>query len=148
MSATAAPAASIPALFDAYGKAWAERDADRIASFHAVDGIFHLHAGAEPVAGRDAIRDVFAGFLGQFPDLTFTEQEKLLADWGWTVRWTMSGTLASPFDTGSAIAQPGGRIEVDAVDVITVADGLLTAKHTYLDWATALRQLGLDGAAA
>jgi uncharacterized protein (TIGR02246 family) len=147
MSAPAATAASTSALFDAYGTAWAERDPDLIASFHAPAGTFHLHAGAEPVAGREAIRDAFAGFLAQFPDLAFAEQEKLLADWGWAVRWTMSGTLALPFDTGSAVAPPGGRIEVDAVDVITVADGLLTAKHTYLDWPTALRQLGLEGSA-
>jgi len=64
------------------------------------------------------------------------------------VGWVMIGTLALPFDTGSAVAAPGGSIQIDAVDVITVADGLLTAKHTYLDWPTALRQLGLDGAAS
>jgi hypothetical protein len=36
-----------------------------------------------------------------------------------------------------------GRIEIDAADVITVSDGLLTAKHTYVDWAAGLQQLGL-----
>jgi ketosteroid isomerase-like protein len=55
----------------------------------------------------------------------------------------MRGTLAQPFDTGSGVAQPGGRMEIDAVDVITVSDGELTAKHTYVDWATALRQMGI-----
>jgi uncharacterized protein (TIGR02246 family) len=147
MSAPAAAAPPLTSLFDAYGDAWAQRDAELIASFHAPDGSFHLHAAAEPIRGRDAIRDAFAGFLAQFPDLTFTEQQKLLADWGWAVRWTMSGTLALPFDTGSAVAPPGGSIAVDAVDVITVSDRLLTAKHTYLDWPAALRQLGLEGAA-
>ena len=144
-TATAPPteAAPMERLFDDYGAAWASRDADRIAAHHAEDGVFQLHAGAEPVRGRDAIREAFAGFLTQFPDLTFSDQEHLVADWGWVVRWTMSGTLAAPFDTGSGIAEPGGRMEVDALDVITVEDGLLTAKHTYMDWATALRQFGL-----
>lgn len=137
------PPAAMEQLFSAYGDAWADHDADAIAAFHAEDGIFHLHAGAEAVRGRTAVRDAFAGFLAQFPDLEFVEQEKMIEDWGWVVRWTMSGTLALPFDTGSAVADPGGRIEVDAVDVITVQDGLLTAKHTYMDWPTALRQLGL-----
>lgn len=131
------------ALFDRYGAAWAAHDPDAIAAFHAADGIFHLHAGAEEVRGREAVRDAFAGFLAQFPDLEFVEQERKVEDWGWVVRWTMSGTLALPFDTGPAVADPGGRIEVDAVDVITVEGGLLSAKHTYLDWPTALRQLGL-----
>jgi steroid delta-isomerase-like uncharacterized protein len=130
-------------LFDDYGEAWASHDADAIAGFHADDGIFHLHAGAAEVRGRDAIRETFAGFLAQFPDLEFVEQQKMIEDWGWVVRWTMSGTLAVSFDTGTGVAGPGGRIEIDALDVITVDDGLLTAKHTYLDWASALRQLGL-----
>ena len=94
-------------------------------------------------AGRDAIRDTFAGFLAQFPDLEFVEQESWIEDWGWVVRWKMSGTLAQPFDTGSGTAEPGGRMEIDALDVITVSDGRLTAKHTYVDWATALAQMGI-----
>jgi steroid delta-isomerase-like uncharacterized protein len=130
-------------LFDDYGDAWASHDADAIAAFHAEDGIFHLHAAAEEVRGRDGIRDAFAAFLAQFPDLEFVEQEKWVEDWGWVVRWRMSGTLAMPFDTGSGTAEPGGRMDIDALDVITVSDGKLTAKHTYLDWAAALAQMGL-----
>jgi steroid delta-isomerase-like uncharacterized protein len=131
-------------LFERYGDAWATRDAPAIALFHADEGIFHLYAAAPEVRGRDAIEAAFAGFLAQFPDLTFDSQETLIADWGWTVRWTMSGTLAQPLELGGARADPGGRIEIDAVDVITVDDGLLTAKHTYLDWAAGLEQLGLS----
>lgn len=143
MTDTAATATTMEELFADYGDAWASHDADTIAAFHAEDGIFHLHAGAEQVEGRPAIRDAFAGFLAQFPDLEFEEQEKWIEDWGWVVRWTMSGTLAQPFDTGSGVARPGGRMEIDAVDVITVYGGELTAKHTYVDWATALRQMGI-----
>ena len=130
-------------LFDRYGEAWARREAAAIAPFHAEDGIFHLHAAAPEVRGREAIEAAFAGFLAQFPDLTFTAQQTLIADWGWTVRWSMSGTLAQPLEMAGARAEPGGRIEINAVDVITVTDGLLTAKHTYVDWAAGLQQLGL-----
>ena len=132
-------------LIDEYADAWASRDVDRIVSFHAEDGIFQLHSGdAGPVEGRGAIRDAFAVFLGQFPDLEFVEQELHRADWGWTVRWTMNGTLAVPFEVGDKVAEPGQAISIDAVDVITVSDGKLTAKHTYLDWAAGLEQLGLS----
>ena len=145
-SATAAiPAATaMERLFSDYGDAWAIHDAAAIASFHATDGIFHLHAGAEEVRGREAIRATFAGFLAQFPDLRFDEQQRMIEDWGWAVRWRMSGTLAQEFDTGGGVARPGGRMDVDALDLITVEDGLLTAKHTYMDWATALRQMGIE----
>jgi steroid delta-isomerase-like uncharacterized protein len=143
-TATAPELAEMEALFERYGDAWASRDARAIAEFHAEDGIFHLHAAAPEVRGRDAIEAAFAGFLAQFPDLTFDSQQTLIADWGWTVRWTMSGTLAQPLELGGARAEPGGRIEIDAVDVITVDGGRLTAKHTYLDWAAGLEQLGLS----
>jgi steroid delta-isomerase-like uncharacterized protein len=130
-------------LFERYGDAWAGRDAATIATFHAEDGGFHLHAAAPEVRGRDAIEAAFAGFLAQFPDLSFSSQQTLIAEWGWTVRWTMSGTLAQPLEMAGARAEPGGRVEIDAVDVITVSDGLVTAKHTYVDWAAGLQQLGL-----
>ena len=135
---------SISELIPAYSDAWASHDADRIASHHAEDGIFQLHSGAAgPVQGRDTIRDAFAAFLTQFPDLAFSEQELLVAGWGWSVRWTMSGTLAVPFPVGERTAEPGARISIDAVDVITASGGLIDAKHTYLDWAAGLEQLGI-----
>ncbi len=130
-------------LFDAYGDAWASHDPDAIAAFHAADGIFHLHADGEPVHGREAIRDTFAGFLAQWPDLAFAEQDSHILEGGWVVRWTMSGTLA---ESGEVVegesAEAGAHFEVDAVDVIEVADGKLTAKHTYVDSQALLRQLG------
>jgi steroid delta-isomerase-like uncharacterized protein len=143
MTTTAPP--TVQALIDDYSAAWASHDPDRIASLHAEDGIFQLHSGdAGPVEGRGAIRDAFAVFLTQFPDLEFVEQELHPADWGWAVRWTMSGTLAVPFEVGEKTAEPGGSISIDAVDLITVADGLIAAKHTYLDWAAGLEQMGLS----
>ena len=136
------PALTMEELFAAYGEAWASRDADAIASYHADDGIFQLHADSEPARGRDAIRETFAGFLAQWPDLTFAEQDSHVGEWGWVVRWTMSGTLA---ESGEVVdgesADAGAHFEVDAVDVIEVADGELTAKHTYVDSQALLRQL-------
>jgi steroid delta-isomerase-like uncharacterized protein len=136
------PALTMQELFDAYGEAWASRDADAIAAHHAEDGIFHLHADGEAVHGRGAIRETFAGFLAQWPDLAFTEQDSHVGDWGWVVRWTMSGTLAAAGEVVEGeSAKAGAHFEVDAVDVIEVADGELTAKHTYVDSPTLLRQL-------
>jgi steroid delta-isomerase-like uncharacterized protein len=141
--ASSATETGLAELFERYGDAWANHDADAIAAFHAEEGIFHLHAGAEPVQGRDAIRDTFAAFIAQWPDLAFERQHVEFGDWGWVVCWTMSGTLAQPLEVEGAEAGPGARISVDAVDVIHVsADGLLTAKHTYLDALELMRQTG------
>ena len=147
-SATASPPASTASLrmqklFDAYGDAWASHDPDAIAAFHAEDGSFHLHAEGEAVHGREAIRETFAGFLAQWPDLAFSEQDSHLFEGGWVVRWTMSGTLAASGEVvEGASAEAGAHFEVDAVDVIEVAEGKLTAKHTYVDSQALLRQLG------
>lgn len=144
MTTTSAAPLTIEELIPVYSEAWASHDADRIASHHAEDGIFQFHsAAAGPIRGRDAIRDAFAIFLAQFPDLAFSEQELLVAEWGWSVRWTMSGTLALPSEAGGRTAEPGGSIAIDAVDVITASEGLIDAKHTYLDWAAGLDQMGL-----
>ena len=141
---TVTAATTIEELIPVYSDAWASHDADRIASYHAEDGIFQLHSGgAGPIEGRAAIREAFAAFLLQFPDLAFAEKELLVADWGWSVHWTMSGTLAVPFPVGDRTAEPGASIAIDAVDVITASNGLIDAKHTYLDWAAGLEQMGL-----
>ena len=143
-TATAVPSThtAMTELFDRYGEAWASRDADAIARFHAEDGIFQLHADGEPVRGRDAIRETFAGFLAQWPDLEFTEQDSHVHEWGWVVRWTMSGTLAKSGEiTEGESAEEGAHFSVDAIDVIEIAKGELTAKHTYVDSQALLRQL-------
>ena len=141
---TTAPA--LEHLIGDYVAAWDSHDPDVIASFHAPDGIFHLHSAAEPVRGREAIRDTFAGFLAQWPDLDFAEEGKRVEDWGWVVRWRMSGTLADAGEVAEgAEAEAGAQFNVDAVDVIEVAGGEITAKHTYVDSATLLRQIGADG---
>jgi hypothetical protein len=55
----------------------------------------------------------------------------------------MTGTAAAPFDVdGEPVEAPGARIDVDAVDVITVRDGLVQTKDTYLDALTFQAQLG------
>jgi ketosteroid isomerase-like protein len=54
----------------------------------------------------------------------------------------MNGTLALPYPAGEVTVAPGGRMSIDAIDLITVGDGEIAEKHTYLDWAAALEQMG------
>ena len=142
---TAIPAAELETLIDRYFDAWGRRDADAIAEHHAPDGVFHLHAAAGPVRGRDAIRAAFAALLEQWPDLAFEQRRLILNEGGWVVEWRMTGTLAQPLELeGQPVGAAGARIEVDALDVVDVEDGLLSAKHTYLDSVALLQQLGGD----
>jgi uncharacterized protein (TIGR02246 family) len=125
----------IEALADRYGAAWNRQDLDAIVALHAPDGIFQLHIpGGEPVEGREAIRAAFAGFIAQLPDIHFEPVRLRAGTDFWVVESRMSGTMAAPIEVeGETIEAPGARVEVDFLDVIAVADGLLTRKDSYLD---------------
>jgi steroid delta-isomerase-like uncharacterized protein len=141
---TVADVTEVEALAARYGEAWNSQDLEAIVEFHAPDGLFHLHAGGEAVEGKEAIRANFAAVIAQWPDIHFEERQLIADERGWVLQSTMSGTLAQPLELdGSVIAQPGAKISVDALDLIGVKEGLITAKHTYLDSATLLRQLGV-----
>ena len=125
----------IEALADRYGEAWNSQDLDAIVALHAPDGIFHLHVpGSAPVQGREAIRESFAGSLAQLPDVHFEPVRLSAGADFWVLESRMSGTVAAPIEVeGQRLDAPGTRVEVDFVDVIAVADGLLTRKDSYLD---------------
>jgi hypothetical protein len=95
------------------------------------------------VTGREAIRATFAALLTQWPDLSFEQRRLIVQDSGWVVEWTMSGTLAEPLELeGTVVGKPDARMEVDALDFVDVENGLVKAKHTFVDSVTLLRQLG------
>jgi steroid delta-isomerase-like uncharacterized protein len=144
MTTVTADTAAIEALAERYGEAWNSQDLDGILAMHAEDGSFRLHIpGGEPVEGRAAIREAFAGFLTQLPDIRFEPRRLLAGPSFWVLESTMTGTAAAPFDVdGERVDAPGARIEVDAVDVITVRDGLVLTKDTYLDALAFQSQLG------
>ncbi len=141
MSATAT---QIEELAGRYGDAWNAQDLDAIVAMHAPGGVFHLHApGGAPVEGREAIREAFAGFLTQLPDIHF-EPVRLRAGLDfWVLESRMSGTVSAPIEVeGDTIEAPGTRVEVDFLDVIAVEEGLLARKDSYLDTLDFQAQLG------
>ena len=134
----------IEALADRYGEAWNSQDLDAIVALHAPDGIFHLHVpGSAPVQGREAIRESFAGSLAQLPDVHFEPVRLRAGADFWVLESRMSGTVAAPIEVeGQRLDAPGTRVEVDFVDVIAVADGLLARKDSYLDGLAFQQQMG------
>jgi len=120
-------------LIQRYTNAWASHDPDAIVALHTEDTRFHAHIGQEPAVGKMAVRQAFAELFAQFPDLAFEQVSlKTTADF-WAVEWKMSGTLAGTDHT----------FEVDLVDLITVEDGLVKSKDSYIDAVSMQAQLGL-----
>lgn len=72
--------------------------------------------------GRAEIRTAAAETFALVPDLTFTQVDLRVGDDFWVVRWKLSGTSV----TGSAV-------DVDIADMVTVEEGAVKAKHTYVD---------------
>ena len=112
--------------FERYADAWERRDPDAIAELHTEDSVFHLHtAGSEPARGREAVRDAFTAMFQQWPDLSFEVVSLHVGDDFWAVEWKVR---ASGF-------------EADLADVVTVEDGLVKSKQSYLDALTVQAQL-------
>ena len=123
-------------LAQRYTDAWASRDPDKIVALHTENTTFHAHIGQEAARGKDAVRQSFADLFTQFPDLTFHPASQRIGHDFWVAEWRMSGTLA-----GTDV-----RFEVDLVDVLTVEDGLVSSKDSYIDAVSMQAQLGLVAA--
>jgi steroid delta-isomerase-like uncharacterized protein len=135
--------AEIQQLAKRYGEAWNSQDLDAIMDLHSDDTVFQAHAaGTPPAEGKEAVRQAFAGYLAQLPDISFAERALHLSSDHWVLESTMSGTVARPIEVeGESLGDSGARIEVDCVDVIEVRDGLVTSKQTYIDSLAMHRQL-------
>jgi steroid delta-isomerase-like uncharacterized protein len=135
--------AEIQQLAKRYGEAWNSQDLDAIMDLHSDDTVFQAHAaGTPPAEGKEAVRQAFAGYLAQLPDISFAERALHLSSDHWVLESTMSGTVARPMEVeGVSLGDSGARIEVDCVDVIEVRDGLVTSKQTYIDSLAMHRQL-------
>ena len=115
-----------------YSAAWAAHDPDAIVAMHTDDSVFHIHGGIEPVVGRDAVREAFATYLEQSPDLRFEPQRVHFGEDHFVSEYVVSGT------------REGTQFACDGTDVFTLREGLVARKDTYLDLVSYQRQLGLD----
>ena len=122
--------AEIQELALRYGAAWAEHDLDAIMAMHTDDTVFHLHGGGEPAVGLAATRAAFAAAASQWPDIRFDKSRVHIGKRHFVSEYQMSATA------------DGKQITCDGVDVITVTDGRVARKDTYLDWPAIQRQLG------
>jgi steroid delta-isomerase-like uncharacterized protein len=88
---------------------------------------------------REGVKQFFAMFKGAFPDATFTAEQVLAEGDLVAARVTVRGTHLGEF---MGVAATGKPIEVQAIDIVTFADGKGTAHWGVFDAMAMLTQLG------
>jgi steroid delta-isomerase-like uncharacterized protein len=119
-------------LAQAYSGAWAVHDPAAIAAMHTDDSVFELHDVGAPATGREAVRELIESLLTLVPDLRFQPRRVHFGAEHFVSEYVMSGTVE------------GKPFAIAGVDVMTMRDGLVSRKDTYLDWLTYQRQVGID----
>jgi steroid delta-isomerase-like uncharacterized protein len=88
---------------------------------------------------REGVKQFFAMFKGAFPDATFTAEQVLAEGDLVAARVTVRGTHLGEF---MGVAATGKPIEVQAIDIVTFADGKGTAHWGVFDAMAMMEQLG------
>ena len=123
---------NIQELASQYGRAWAEHNPDAVIALHTEDTVFHVHGeGRPPAVGAAAVREAIGAALALSPDLRFERSRVHLGQDHLVTEYVMSGTV------------DGKPFSCEGCDVITVRDGLVARKDTYLDWAKLAGQVDL-----
>jgi len=86
-----------------YTEAWSSQDPDAVASFYATDGQICINRG-DVLRGRDAVREMAAGFCAEFPDLKLTCDAFRQAGDHAVFFWTLQGHHV---ETGNAVKVAG-----------------------------------------
>ncbi len=134
-----AQAMSIPEAVQAYGEAWASRDADRIVALHTEDSTFTLHvAGQEPAVGKAQIRAQFEDILKSTPDYASKPYQMDFGPNFVVIMYKVQSGPSHPAVLGARTFTPEGSSDytIDAIDLIVFEDGLVSAKHTFIDVET------------
>ncbi len=115
-------------------------DLDAALACWALGGVDRL-VGQVELTAPDGIRAYFAGLFAAFPDFRLEVLETTAYRGRVAVRWRARGTFAGP-GTFQGFEPNGARIELEACDVVSVADGLIERNDAYLDSGDIARQLG------
>jgi steroid delta-isomerase-like uncharacterized protein len=130
-------------IWDRFDAAAIKGDYETVASLFAEDGVY-----VEP-AGRHEGRDTILAWMRAFSEvvsdirtevsLVVADDDAIIAEY--TYYATHSGRL--PMPDGSVLPPSGKTIELPAVTIFRVKDGLVVEARDYFDQATMLTQFGL-----
>ena len=123
MTVTTMPSTPIPnyqEIARRYANAWNTHDVGAIMAMHSDDTLYHLHGEAEVYRGREAVAGKFAKQLKQVPDIHFD----LKSLYGSGDHFVFEAVI-----TYSRNGQPA---RFDGIDLITIYDGLVVSKNSYM----------------
>jgi steroid delta-isomerase-like uncharacterized protein len=130
----------IQALFAEREMAWRDRDAVRLASDHASNGVVVSPTGGV-LEGRSEIERIYRVWFTAFPDLIFANEDIIVDDLRVALLCRVSGTHGGEF---FGVPPTGRRIEIPAVFVYRLnADGLIEHERRVLDFTGVLIQVGV-----
>jgi len=111
-------------LMEEINAAFNSRDADRVASYFAADGVFATARGPDPwghrVQGRDNIRDFVARRFEVVPDMKWEHDYKYVTENRAVTVWTVTGKSAG-----------GETFNYRGCDLYDFKDGKITYKDTF-----------------
>jgi ketosteroid isomerase-like protein len=109
---------------EAFGDGWNRHDVDFIMTFMSEDCAFETTAGPEACgkrfAGREQVREAFAGVFKRFPDANFGEARHFVAGDRGVSEWLFTGTTSD-----------GKRLEVNGCDIFTFQGDKIAVKNSY-----------------
>jgi len=121
-------------------------DAAATALLYAEDATYMLAGEPEPLRGRNAIEEYYAGFFTGFPDIEVEVTLVMASGENIMVEGVIRGTHTGPFPTPEGdIPATGRKMELGFAGVLKVKpDGLIADDRTYFDSAVMMSQLGLN----
>jgi ketosteroid isomerase-like protein len=109
---------------------WNAHDVDLLMTFMSDDCVFESIAGPEACgtrhAGRERVREAFAGVFAAFPDVRFGSARHFVSGDRGLSEWLFTGTAAD-----------GRKVEVNGCDVFTFRHGKIAVKSSFLKNRTA-----------
>ena len=103
-----------------YAAAWNAHDVGAIMAMHSDDTCYRLHGDVEVYRGRQAVADKFTMQLKQVPDIHF-ELKSLHGSGDHFV-----------FEADITYSRNGEKARFDGIDLITIRDGLVVTKDSYM----------------
>ena len=122
-----------------YFAALSRRDVETMAGLWAPDGEEHIASQVDAV-GPSGVREYFTELFTAFPDFSLTVQTTVAEGDKVAVHWKASATMTGPL---GRLEPTGGRVELEGIDLLTVADGLIVRNDAVPDGMALARQIGL-----
>ena len=120
--------------------AWNAHDPDAVAAGYAEDAKIYDVGFPEPLQGRQAIRDLAAGYMAAFSDLRVEVEEPIVSGNRSAQEWKITGT-----NDGELMGRPATGKSATTYGCATAEfgdDGLVHHGGSYWNAAALARQLG------